>query len=90
MTAPFEFPGQPILPNEVVQGTWFNILTHIMVARTLADVRANYNQALGYIAALGDTNAIDAMGVKQMSTTALRALNEALEAQHRDEGGKRP
>ncbi|WET12314.1 hypothetical protein P3S72_09340 [Pseudomonas sp. D3] len=90
MTTPFEFPGQPILPNEVVQGTWFNILTHIMVARTLADVRANYHQALGYITALGDTNAIDAMGVKQMSTTALRALNEALEAQHRDEDGKRP
>ncbi|MBW9240774.1 hypothetical protein I6U33_25930 [Pseudomonas carnis] len=80
MTPPPEFPGQPNLPNDIVQGAWFTLLTHIMVARTLAHARAQYNQALGYVAALGDTQVIDAAGATQMSTTALRALNEALKA----------
>lgn len=88
MATPLEFPGQPVLPNDRVQGAWFELLAHIMTARSLSDVRANYNQARGYIAALGDMEAIDPMGVKQMSTTALRAFNEALEAQHRDAEGK--
>ena len=74
MTPPPEFPGQPNLPNDIVQGAWFTLLTHIMVARTLAHARAQYNQALG------DTQVIDAAGATQMSTTALRALNEALKA----------
>lgn len=88
MTTPLEFPGQPNLPNDIVQGTWFTLLTHIMLARTLGDARAQYNQSLGYIAALGDTQAIDAAGVNQMSNTALRALNEALEALHPDAEAK--
>ncbi len=84
MTTRLEFSGQPDLPNNRVQGGWFSLLSHIMTARSLVEVRATYNQAQGYIAALADASVIDAIGATRMATTALCALNEALEALHID------
>lgn len=73
-----ELRGQPLLPNERVQGAWFVLLTHIMGGRSKVDAREAYQQARGYMAALHDAELIDAADLKLMGTTALRALNDAL------------
>lgn len=77
-----ELRGQPFLTTDRAQGAWFTLLTDIMGARSKTDARETYQQARGYMAALHDTDVIDADDVKLMGTTALRALNDALERLH--------
>jgi hypothetical protein len=77
-----ELTGQPLLPNDRVQGAWFTLLVNIMGSRSKSDARETYQQAQGYMAALQDAELIDDFDAQRMGTTALRALNEALERLH--------
>jgi len=79
---PQELRGQPLLPTDRAQGAWFCLLTDIMSAPSKLDARELYQQARGYMAALHDADLIEAADAKLMATTALRALNDALERLH--------
>lgn len=77
-----ELTGQPLLPNDRVQGAWFTLLVHIMGCTSKSAARETYHQAQGYMTALRDADLIDDVDLKRMATTALRALNDALERLH--------
>lgn len=85
---PHELSGQPLLPNDRTQVAWFELLTQFMGAHSKADARDIYQKAQGYMAALHDSGLIDSADLKLMATTALRALNDALERLHAQRADK--
>jgi hypothetical protein len=87
---PSELRGQPLLPTDRAQSAWFGLLTDIMGARSKLDARDMYQQARGYMAALLDADLIEAADLKLMATTALRALNDALERLHASTDANKP
>lgn len=85
-----ELTGQPLLPNDRAQGAWFTLLVHLMGCRTKSAARETYHQAQGYMSALRDVDLIDDVDLKRMATTALRALNDALERLHASPEANQP